>query len=270
MTQHYAVVGNPVAHSKSPQIHAMFAAQTGQDLRYSAIELPVDGFEAGIKDFFDQADNKGLNVTVPFKEKAFVLCDSTTDRARKAGAVNTLWQESGKLVGDTTDGIGLVNDLQDNYGVSLQGKKILVVGAGGAVRGALQPMLEASPDSLTLCNRTVAKLDPLMDAFAEYGCLQKSDFASLDRHYDVIVNGTSASLLGGVPDLPDHVVGPETIAYDMMYGSGTTRFNAWALERGAKTALDGLGMLVEQAAQAFFLWRQVKPDTAPVLKVLRD
>ncbi|TNC81428.1 MAG: shikimate dehydrogenase [Oleiphilus sp.] len=270
MSACYAVVGNPVSHSKSPQIHALFASQTGQDLTYSAIELALDGFAAGIKDFFNQADNKGLNVTVPFKEQAFALCDVATERAQRAGAVNTLWQESGRLFGDTTDGVGLVNDLGSNHGVALKNKKILVVGAGGAVRGVLQPILEEKPLSLTLCNRTASKLAPIMAAFSDYSALHQRDFASLEKHYDVIINGTSASLHGGVPDLPDHVVGPETVSYDMMYGKETTSFNAWAMARGASKALDGLGMLVEQAAQAFFIWRGVAPETRTVLEILRS
>lgn len=267
----YAVVGNPISHSKSPLIHGMFAEQTKQALVYEKLEAPLDGFENWVKDFFASADNKGLNVTVPFKEQAYAMCDSLSERARLAGAVNTLYldPEHG-LTGDNTDGCGLVRDLQNNHGVLLTNKRILLVGAGGAARGVLQPILETAPEKLVVCNRTEAKVDALLDLFPAEARLQKSSFEGLDESFDVIINATSASLAGALPPLPEQVVSAHTVVYDMMYGKDLTPFNRWASELGAKVVIDGLGMLIEQAAEAFRVWRGVNPDTTKVIESLRN
>ncbi|MFT5717585.1 MAG: shikimate dehydrogenase [Oleiphilaceae bacterium] len=265
----YAVVGNPIEHSKSPMIHALFAKQTKQDLDYGKIEAPLDTFKGVVTDFFAQENKKGLNVTVPFKEQAWALCEARTDRAELAGAVNTLYlNETGQLCGDNTDGIGLVADLKKNH-VSLQGKKVLIVGAGGAVRGVLQPILKEMPKSVVLCNRTISKADELVSVFNSLGNIKSSAFQDLDKAFDVVINGTSASLAGSLPPLPKGVIADKTVAYDMMYSKDATVFNAWAEQCGAEKTMDGLGMLVEQAAEAFYLWRGVRPETLEVMARIR-
>ncbi len=265
----YAVVGNPVHHSKSPKIHGEFAMQSGEILEYTAIQAPTDGFSATVKEFFSRS-GKGLNVTVPFKEQAWTLSSVLSDRARLAGAVNTLYQnDEGEICGENTDGIGLVRDLTVNHKVSLKGKRLLVLGAGGAVRGVLLPLLEENPESITIANRTTAKAEALTELFREYGELKACGFADLDQPFDIIINGTSASLQGDLPPLSEVIVEDTTVAYDMMYSPDKTIFNRWAEEHGAAMTLDGLGMLVEQAAESFFIWRGVRVDTAPVLNALR-
>lgn len=266
----YAVVGNPIGHSKSPAIHAMFAEQCQQELRYDKLELSLEGFEEEVKEFFEDADNKGLNVTVPFKERAYAMCESLSQRARRAGAVNTLFMnDKNQLCGDTTDGAGLVADLRKNHNIQLNDKKILIVGAGGAVRGVLQPILEESPAELVICNRTVSKVDRLIELFAEIGEVKKSEFLALEGPFDVVINGTSASLGGELPPLPAGVIASHSVAYDMMYAKEQTIFNAWAQSKGAALTIDGLGMLVEQAAEAFNLWRGQRPQTKQVIAALR-
>ncbi|WP_217475648.1 shikimate dehydrogenase [Stutzerimonas stutzeri] len=264
----YAVFGNPIAHSKSPQIHRLFAEQTDQTLGYEPLLAPLDDFPGFAREFF--AQGLGANVTVPFKEQAYRLADQLTERARRAGAVNTLKKlEDGRLLGDNTDGIGLVRDLLDNAGVALQGKRILLLGAGGAVRGVLEPLLAQQPSALVIANRTVARAEQLAGEFAELGPVQASAFEQLEGTFDVIINGTSASLGGELPPLADSLIGSgATFCYDMMYGAAPTPFCQWAANLGAQTR-DGLGMLVEQAAAAFELWRGVRPDSAPVLAHLR-
>ncbi len=265
----YAVVGHPINHSKSPKIHSEFALQTGEELEYSAIQAPLNEFVEVVTTFFRQG-GKGLNVTVPFKEQAWQLCSVLSERARLAGAVNTLYQnDRGDICGENTDGVGLVRDLTANHRVTLQGKRILVLGAGGAVRGVLLPLLEENPASITIANRTLSKAEQLVALFDGRGELDACGFAALSQSYDVIINGTSASLQGDLPPLPDVIVADNTVAYDMMYAPETTVFNRWATQHGAAKTIDGLGMLVEQAAEAFFIWRGVRVDTAPVLKTLR-
>jgi len=264
----YGVFGNPIGHSKSPQIHRLFAEQTGQALRYEPLLAPLDDFPGFARQFF--ADGRGANVTVPFKEEAWRLADQLTERARRAGAVNTLQKlDDGQLLGDNTDGIGLVRDLLDNAGIELQGKRILLLGAGGAVRGVLEPLLAQGPGALVIANRTLAKAERLAAEFAELGAVSASAFEQLQGRFDVIINGTSASLAGELPPLADElVVAGESFCYDMMYGAAPTPFCQWAAGLGAH-ARDGLGMLVEQAAAAFELWRGVRPESAPVLQALR-
>jgi len=270
MTDRYAVVGNPIAHSKSPLIHAEFARQTGQDLSYTAILAPLDGFAATIRDF-QQAGGKGLNVTVPFKQEAWQLASSLSERAQLAQAVNTLKFEDGEISGDNTDGAGLVRDIRENLKVSLEGKRILVMGAGGAARGVLLPLLEQRPAELAIANRTPGRAVELQQQFAAYGQVEGGDYAGLaGRQFDVVINATSSSLQGELPPLPAGVFAEGCLAYDMMYGKGLTPFLAFAQEHGAAQLADGLGMLVEQAAESFFLWRGVRPETAPVIAMLKS
>jgi len=263
----YVVIGNPIAHSKSPEIHAGFARQTGQTLSYARLLAPLDNFPATVRDFI--ADGGcGANVTVPFKLQAHALADHLSERARLAGAVNTLKFEHGSIFGDNTDGAGLVADIVINAGIALSGRRILLLGAGGAARGALLPLLEQKPAQLVLANRTYAKAQELVLQFARYGDLEAAEFAELQGTFDVIINATSASLAAELPPLPPHVFSSATLAYDMMYGANPTLFMQFAAQHGA-TVRDGLGMLVEQAAEAFLLWRGMRPHTAEVFTALR-
>ncbi|THF54792.1 shikimate dehydrogenase [Pseudothauera rhizosphaerae] len=268
----YAVVGNPIAHSKSPAIHAAFAAQTGQQLQYEALLAPPDGFADTVA-AFRTAGGRGLNVTVPFKLEAFALADRRTPRAEAAGAVNTLLFDDHGILGDNTDGAGLVRDLTHNLGVPLTGRRILLLGAGGAARGAILPLLAEHPAALVIANRTASKAIELARIFADRtngpqpaGC----GFAELaGSSFDVVINATAASLSAQAPDLPPGLYAAGAPAYDMMYGSGDTPFMATARQDGAAAVADGLGMLVEQAAESFLLWRGVRPETAAVLAQLR-
>ena len=266
----YGVFGNPIGHSKSPLIHRLFAEQTGQQLSYEALLAPLDDFAGFARAFF--SEGKGGNVTVPFKEEAYRLADELSERARRAGAVNTLKKlDDGRLLGDNTDGAGLVRDLTVNAGLDLAGKRILLLGAGGAVRGVLAPILAHEPQALVIANRTVAKAEQLAHEFADLGPVAASGFDWLSEPVDLIINGTSASLAGELPPIEPGLIRPgHTVCYDMMYGKEPTAFNRWASDHGAARCLDGLGMLVEQAAEAFYLWRGVRPDGAPVLQHLRE
>jgi shikimate dehydrogenase len=265
----YCVFGNPIGHSKSPLIHRLFAEQTGQAMSYEALLAPLDDFAGFARGFF--AEGLGGNVTVPFKEQAFQLADQLSARAQRAGAVNTLKRlADGRLLGDNTDGAGLLRDLVVNAGFSLAGKRILLLGAGGAVRGVLEPFLGERPKALVVANRSVEKAEALAAEFADLGPIMASGFDWLEAPVDLIVNGTSASLSGEVPPIAASLIEPgHTLCYDMMYSRQPTAFCQWAVEHGARAALDGLGMLVEQAAEAFLLWRGVRPDSAPVLAELR-
>jgi len=263
MTDRYAVFGHPIAHSKSPQIHAAFARQTGQDMTYEAILVPLDGFAASVAQFI-AAGGRGANVTVPFKEEAFRLANRLNPRARRAGAVNTLIFDDG-ILGDNTDGAGLVADLTRNLHCTLAGRRILLLGAGGGARGVVEPLLDQQPAALVIANRTVGRAQELAELF-DRG-VRACGFDALDEPFDLVINATAASLAGELPPLSPRVFTPDTLAYDMMYGRDTP-FLALARTHGAATA-DGLGMLVEQAAEAFWLWRGVRPDTAPVIAALR-
>jgi shikimate dehydrogenase len=260
----YAVVGNPIAHSKSPRIHALFAAQTGQDMRYEALLAPLDGFAATIRAFIAEG-GRGLNVTVPFKEEAFRLSTHLSERARTAGAVNTLKFSGNDIFGDNTDGAGLVRDIRGHLGRDIAGRRILLLGAGGAARGVILPLLAEKPASLLIANRTPDKARALAAAFlGSEGC----GFDDIgDRSFDIVINATSAGLSGGALPRLTFAFAPGCLAYEMVYGRDTD-FLRQAREAGAMTA-DGLGMLVEQAAEAFFVWRGLRPDTAPVLRELR-
>jgi shikimate dehydrogenase len=267
MTSHYAVFGNPVAHSKSPQIHAEFARQTGQDLDYRAILAPLDDFPATVI-AFREAGGRGANVTVPFKEAAFELATRLTRRAQDAGAVNTLTFENREIIGDNTDGAGLVRDLAVNLQQALAGKRILLMGAGGAARGVIGPLLEQQPAALVLANRTLDKARRIAELFG--GRLAAVSYEALaGERFDIVVNATAASLKGELPPLPGSLFNPGALAYDMMYGSETP-FMAWARQHDAARVSDGLGMLVEQAAESFFVWRGIRPDTAPVIDRLKS
>jgi shikimate dehydrogenase len=264
MADRYAVFGNPIAHSKSPRIHAEFARQTGQSLTYEAIEAPLGGFAESVS-AFRATGGCGCNVTVPFKEQAYALATTRSERAEAAGAVNTLRFDAGEILGDNTDGAGLVADLTGNLGLDLAGLRILLLGAGGAARGVVLPLTERKPAQLFIANRTADKARDLAVRFACAG----GGFEELaGRRFDLVVNATAASLAGDLPPLPTDVFAPGAMAYDMMYGRETP-FLSFARKRGARTA-DGLGMLVEQAAEAFYVWRGVRPDTAPVIKLLRE
>lgn len=273
MADRYAVFGNPIKHSKSPRIHAAFAEQTGEAVEYAAqlVELGEGVFEQQVEQFFADG-GKGLNITVPFKQNAWSMAGWRSAAAERAGAVNTLYRNNaGILCGDNTDGVGLVCDLQNNNGIRLQGARVLMLGAGGAVRGVLEPFLKACVAEIVIANRTLAKAQELVDLFADLGRLSACGFADIEpRAFDVIVNGTSASLQGELPPLPDAVIGANTACYDMMYGAEPTPFCRWASQRGAASVIDGLGMLVEQAAESFELWRGVRPPTAPVFEALRS
>lgn len=265
----YAVVGNPIAHSKSPDIHTQFAEQTRQLLRYDRMLVKQGAFDEEVSAFF-ALGGRGLNVTVPFKEEACRYADELTERARLAGAVNTLVvQADGSILGDNTDGAGLIADIHAQNWV-LEGKSVLLLGAGGAVRGVLQPLLQQSPSQVVIANRTVSKAEDIVAMYPDLDCLHASSYAELFGYtFDVIINGTSASLNGAVPPLPDRVVGPETRVYDMMYSPDMTPFLRWAQEQGATHLVDGLGMLVGQAAESFDLWRGVRPATDGVITALR-
>ena len=268
----YAVIGHPVAHSKSPQIHARFATQTGQRMTYERLLAPLDGFDATVRAFIAQG-GKGLNVTVPFKLEAHGIATELSARAKAAGAVNTLKFDRAAngdevIFGDNTDGVGLVTDIVRNAGVDLAGKRILLLGAGGAARGVILPLLNAHPAALVIANRTRVKADELARQFAEQGPIRASDFSGLSTSFDVVVNATSASLSAALPPIAPEVFGPGALAYDMMYGKEPTVFMRFAQAHGA-TVRDGLGMLVEQAAESFFVWRGVRPDTATVLAEMR-
>ncbi|MFO7543002.1 MAG: shikimate dehydrogenase [Thiobacillus sp.] len=264
MTDRYAVFGHPIAHSKSPQIHAAFARQTGQNMRYDAMLAPLDGFASSVAQFV-AAGGRGANVTVPFKEAAFKLANRLTPRAQRAGAVNTLSFEADGILGDNTDGAGLLADLTRNLHCALAGKRILLLGAGGAARGVIESLLEQQPAALVIANRTVSRAQELADLFG-HG-VAACGFDAADTPFDVVINATTASLAGELPPLSASIFTANTLAYDMMYGRETPFLN-FAHQHGAATA-DGLGMLVEQAAEAFALWRGVRPDTAAVIAALR-
>ncbi len=268
----YAVIGNPIAHSKSPWIHTAFARQTGQALRYEALLGPLDGFAASVH-AFRTAGGRGMNVTVPFKLEAYALADRRTPRAEAAGAVNTLAFDPAGILGDNTDGAGLVRDLSANLGCAPAGRRILLLGAGGATRGALLPLLDSRPAALIIANRTVSKARALAGLFAVHAAGVALDACGFDElageRFDLVINATAASLAGELPPLPPGLYAEGALAYDMMYGRGDTPFMRAARADGAVRVADGLGMLVEQAAESFTLWRGLRPDSAPVLAALR-
>lgn len=265
----YCVFGNPISHSKSPFIHAAFARETGEALIYEARLAPIDGFAAAVAAFVGEG-GRGANVTVPFKEEAFRLCHTLTPRAARAGAVNTLSFVDGRILGDNTDGAGLVADIVGNLGFSPAGRRILLLGAGGAARGVIEPLLTTGPAALVVANRSVDKALALANAFADLAAVDACSFADLaGKSFDLVINATSASLGGEALPLPAGIFAEGALAYDMMYGRGDTPFLAQARAQGAARCADGLGMLVGQAAEAFFVWRGRRPACAPVMAALR-
>jgi shikimate dehydrogenase len=268
----YAVIGHPVGHSRSPFIHEQFAAQTSQSLVYTTLDASPENFEPTLRRFFAEG-GKGLNVTLPHKEAVLRLVDELTPRAQRAGAVNTLVLRKGtagiSLLGDNTDGAGLARDLLNNHRINVAGRRVLLLGAGGAARGVLAPLLGLKPAELTVVNRNVLRACELVERFRDMGRLRAVGYADLDGEpYDIVINATAASLVGELPAVPPGIVSARSICYDMAYGRDETPFVRWALQRGCARALMGLGMLVEQAAESFFLWRGVRPDTASVLAAL--
>lgn len=266
----FTVIGNPIEHSLSPEIHQQFSRQSNINLEYTKTLGEPGGFNQAVQHFM-ASGGKGLNVTVPFKLEAYALCDQPSERARLAGAVNTLWFDAGEILGDVTDGIGLVRDIEHNHGVSIKGRRVLVIGAGGAVRGVLQALLEAGPQELLVCNRTYGKALDLAELFISHGPIRALEMKSLaGKSFDIVINGTAASLGNALPAVPADVFHGAHFVYDMMYAHQPTIFMKWALNQGAKKAADGLGMLVEQAAAGFEIWHGVKVQTAPVIAALRQ
>ena len=264
----YAVFGHPVGHSLSPRIHRLFAEETAQQIEYERREPPLEGFADAIQAFREEGGH-GANVTVPFKEEAWSLAEQRSERAERAGAVNTLVCGD-ILYGDNTDGEGLINDLRNNLGVGLAGKRILVIGAGGAARGVLGPLLVEQPASLVLANRTADKARILAKAFDDIGSIEGCGLDALEgERFEVVINATSSGLDGEVPTLPASIVADGATAYDMFYSAEPTPFLRWAEANGAFRTRDGLGMLVEQAAASFELWRRIRPSTEPVIEALR-
>ena len=270
-SNNYAVFGNPIKHSRSPVIHAAFAEQTGQQMCYRAVRGELDDFERSARNFFT-AGGAGLNVTVPFKEQAFRFADRLSGRALRACAVNTLTRTpDGAIYGDNTDGVGFLRDVVANQGWTVAGASVLVLGAGGAARGILEPLMMDAPRALLIVNRTAARAAGLAEEFSDLGTVAGGGYDRLQgRRFDLVINATSAGLSGEMPPLPDGLLTEHSCCYDLVYGSEPTTFMRWAAHQAAWAVSDGLGMLVEQAAQSFYLWRKIRPDTAPVIHQLRE
>lgn len=265
----YAVLGQPIAHSKSPRIHQLFAEQTGECLQYSAIEVPAEQFTEVVTSFFANG-GKGLNCTVPLKELAWAYSEHKTERAQLAKAVNTLaLQQDGSILADNTDGIGLVTDLKHNHGIALAGRRILILGAGGASRGIISPLLAEAPEQIVIANRTLAKAQQLATEFTGKGRVSACSYSDLNgQSFDLIINATSSSLTDELPPLAEGLLANQGSCYDLAYSNKATIFVRWGLEHKALKSLDGLGMLVEQAAEAFTIWRGIRPKTAPIIDLL--
>ena len=264
----YVVIGNPIAHSKSPLIHRLFAEQTQQNLDYQAVLVPLDGFEQTVSELFANG-LRGCNITIPFKQNAWAFAHELSPYAQTAGALNTLMiRPDQSIYGHNTDGLGMMRDLLVNKQVTIKDKKVLVLGAGGAVRGIIQPLLEAGPSYVHLANRTAATASELAQDFTQFGELQGGGFESISAAFDLIINGTAASLQGEMPDLRANCLVEGGSCYDMMYGNEPTPFMRWSYEHRAAKVFDGIGMLIEQAAEAFELWRGIRPDTQPVFAAL--
>ena len=264
----YCVFGNPIKQSCSPFIHHQFALQTKQPLIYQAKLVALDEFEKAVTSFIEQG-GKGANVTVPFKEQALQICDQISVRAQQAGAVNTLSFIDNRIFGDNTDGIGLVADLK-NHNISLMNQRILIIGAGGAAKGIIQPILAENPFTIVIANRTLSKAEAIVKRHSNKHLLASSYMQLPSQPFDVIINATSASLSGVVPNIPSDIIDQNSVCYDMVYQPELTVFLAWAKQQGARKTIDGLGMLVEQAAESFYIWHGVKPQTDEVLIQLRN
>jgi len=272
MTQidRYGVMGYPVSHSRSPVIHRLFALQTGENLQYELLQVTPDKLSVAVRQFH-RTGGKGLNITVPHKAEVIKLCEHLTERASTAGAANTLVFADGEIHGDNTDGIGLLRDLTINLGVTLEGANVLILGAGGATRGIVGPLLEMQPASLRIANRTLDKAQVLADHFSRSGPISACRFnmVPVTDVYDLIINATSAGVKGEIPPYPAAAISKNTLCYDLSYGLKPTPFSVWAREQGAERSVMGWGMLVEQAAESFNIWRGVRPETAPVLKQMK-
>jgi len=268
--ERYGVMGYPVSHSRSPVIHRLFALQTGQNLQYELLQVAPEKLETAIRQF-QRTGGKGLNITVPHKSAVARLVDHTSERAATAGAVNTLSFKGGEIYGENTDGIGLLRDLTINLGIDLEGANILILGAGGATRGIVSPLLEMNPSSLRIANRTLGKAQALADHFERFGPVTACRFnvVPMSEPYDLVINATSAGLQGDTPPYPAAAITEQTYCYDLSYGLNATPFSVWARDNGAAHSVMGWGMLVEQAAESFSLWRGIRPDTAPVLKQMQ-
>ncbi len=266
----YVVFGNPIKHSKSPQIHTAFAAETGQDLSYRIHKVELDKFADAARSFFDNG-GKGINITIPFKGDAFEFADQVSDRALRAKAVNTLAvQEDGSIYGDNTDGVGIIRDIGKNLAWEMSGRRILLIGAGGAVRGVLASLLQQKPNNIVIVNRTVSKAQQLAKDFADLGDVRACGYdALLGNQFDLIINASGASLAGELPPLPSGLLSDDGCCYDMMYSATPTPFMRWGAENMAWAVSDGLGMLVEQAAESFCIWRGVRPKTRSVIEMIR-
>jgi shikimate dehydrogenase len=268
MPDYYAVIGNPIAHSKSPWLHAEFARRTGQDVRYEALLAPLDGFGIAVA-HFRQRGGKGMNITIPFKPEAYTISHRLTDRARTAQAVNTLAFVDDQILGDNTDGAGLMHDILINLEFTITDKRVLLMGAGGAARGVAGPLLEQAPRMLAVFNRTRGKADELRQQFYREGNIAAVDYADLrGEKFDLVINATSASLHGQLPVLPPGIFNSGSMAYDMVYSNRRSIFLEFAQQQGARRLADGIGMLVEQAAESFYLWRGIRPVTEPVIEML--
>ena len=263
-------MGYPVSHSRSPVIHRLFALQTQQNIQYELLQVTPEKLDIAVRQF-QRTGGKGLNITVPHKSEVTKLCDHLTERASTAGAVNTLSFRDNEIYGENTDGIGLLRDLSINLGMSLEGANILILGAGGATRGIVGPLLEMQPASLRIANRTLDKAQVLANHFSRSGAVSACRFnvVPVTEKYDLIINATSAGVKGETPPYPAAAVTPETLCYDLSYGLKPTPFSLWAREQGAERSVMGWGMLVEQAAESFNIWRGVRPETAPVLKQMK-
>ena len=266
----YGVMGYPVSHSRSPVIHRLFALQTGENIQYELLQVAPDKLETAVRQF-QRTDGKGLNVTVPYKQEVLRLCDQLSERARTAGAVNTMSFRRGEIHGDNTDGIGLLRDLAINHGFTIEDARILILGAGGATRGIVGPLLEMQPASLWIANRTVDKAEAIVQQFSDTGPVSacRFDGVPVTEGFDLVINATSAGVKGETPPYPAAAISRDTFCYDLSYGLSPTPFSVWARGQGAERSIMGWGMLVEQAAESFFIWRGVRPDTAPVLRQMK-
>ncbi|MDX1403004.1 MAG: shikimate dehydrogenase [Woeseiaceae bacterium] len=265
----YAVMGYPVSHSRSPVIHRLFAVQTGQNLHYELLEVEPKKLESAIKQFA-RTGGKGLNITLPHKSEVTRFVDDMSDRASTAGAINTLMFRDDEIYGDNTDGIGLIRDLTDNLEIELEGANILILGAGGSTRGILSPLLDEKPESIVIANRTMEKAKALAEIYSSQGPVSAISFKNIRTppEFDLVINATSAGVKGETPPYPESAISDKTVCYDLSYSMKSTPFSSWAKEKGAARSYMGWGMLVEQAAESFYLWRDVRPDTAAVLKQL--
>lgn len=265
--ERYGVMGYPISHSRSPVIHRLFALQTGQNIQYELLQVAPEKLEQAIRQF-QRTGGHGLNITVPHKRAVSKLCDQLSERASTAGAVNTLAFQDNEIFGDNTDGIGLLRDLAVNLGVNLEGASILILGAGGATRGIAGPLLEMLPEKLVIANRSIDKAEALVKRFERTGPITACRFDAVPVRdpYDLVINATSAGVHGETPPYPKAAVSEDSFCYDLSYGLKPTPFSIWARDHGAARSVMGWGMLVEQAAESFHLWRGVRPDTAPVLK----